>query len=158
MADLALTLDVSIWRASVDIILVATLIYRVLLLLRGSRSGAVLAAAALLFGGFYLSQDTLLDLPTVNWLLDRLIGSLVVLLVVLFQDDIRRALASAVRAPLWRAGTDPRQDAVVSEVQRAAGCSANAALARSSSSSTTPPSIATSKPACKSTRRSRGSC
>ncbi len=121
MPDLALSLDVSVWRACVDILLVSALIYRVLLLLRGSRSGAVLAAAALLFGGFYLSQDTLLDLPTVNWLLDRLIGSLVVLLVVLFQDDIRRALASAVRAPLWRAGTDPRQDAVVSEVQRAAG-------------------------------------
>lgn len=120
MGDLGLAQGASIWRVLIDVGIVAALIYRLLLLLRGSRSGAVLAALAVLFGLFFVSQDALLDLPTVNWLLDRLIGSIVVLLVVLFQDDIRRALASAMRVPLWQKGGDGRDDTVVAEVLRAA--------------------------------------
>ncbi len=120
MGDLALGQGSSWWRVLLDVGIVAALLYRLLLLLRGSRSGAVLAALAVLFGLFFVSQDALLDLPTVNWLLDRMIGSIVLLLVVLFQDDIRRALASAVRAPIWHKGGDPQNDAVLAEVLRAA--------------------------------------
>ncbi len=120
MGDVAIGLDAALWRPLVDIGLVAALIYQLLRLLRGSRSAAVLIALAGLFGVFYLSQDSVLDMPTVNWLLDRLIGSIVVLLVVLFQDDIRRALAGAVRAPIWGSGRDPQSDLVLAEVLRAA--------------------------------------
>lgn len=102
-----------------DVALVAVIIYQMLLLLRGSRSGAVLFGIALIFGIFYLSQDEVLDLPTLNWLLDRFISSIVVLLVVLFQDDIRRALSSAVRTPLGMSSSDPASSAVLEEVLRA---------------------------------------
>ena len=109
------------WRTVVDVGLVAVIIYQLLLLLKGSRSGAVMLAAAVLFGIFYLSQDDVLDLPTLNWLLDRFISSIVLLLVVLFQDDIRRALASAVRSPLVFSSRDPESTAVLEEVLRACG-------------------------------------
>lgn len=108
------------WRTLVDVGLVAVLLYQLLLLLRGTRSGAVLLGVALLFALFYLSQDSVLDLPTVNWMLDRFISSVVVLLVILFQDDIRRALASVIRSPLASFGRDAAQSAVVAEVLRAA--------------------------------------
>lgn len=107
------------WRWLLDIGLVGVLIYHVLLLLRGSRSGAMLIAVGFLFALFYLSQDELLDLPTVNWLLDRFISSIVVLFVVLFQDDIRRALTSVVRSPLVFSPKDPASNAVLEEVLRA---------------------------------------
>jgi len=106
------------WRTLVDVGLVAVIIYQLLLLLKGSRSGAVMLAVALLFGMFYLSQDAVFDLPTVNWLLDKFIGSIVLLLVVLFQDDIRRALATAVRSPLVFSSRDPESTAVLEEVLR----------------------------------------
>ena len=88
------------WRWLVDVLLVAIAVYQALLLLRGSRSAAVLFAVALLFGVYWLSQDHVLDLPTVNWLLDRMLGSIAVLFVVLFSDDIKRALSAIVRSPL----------------------------------------------------------
>lgn len=108
------------WRTLIDVGLVAVLIYQLLLLLRGTRSGAVLLMVALLFTLFYMSQDGVLDLPTVNWMLDRFISSIVVLLVVLFQDDIRRALAGVMRSPLAAFGRDGKAHAQVSEVLRAA--------------------------------------
>ena len=116
----ALSLDtLKDWETFVDIGLVALIIYQLLLLLKGSRSGAVILAAAVLFGMYYVSQDDIWDLPTLNWLLDRFINSIVVLLVVLFQDDIRRALASAIRSPLVFSSRDPESTAVLEEVLRA---------------------------------------
>ena len=111
--------SMSLWRSLVDIVLVAVIVYQLLLLLKGSRSGAVLLAVAVLFGMFYVSQDDMFDLPTLNWLLDRFISSIVVLLVVLFQDDIRRALSGAMRAPLLFSGSDRASSAVLEEVLRA---------------------------------------
>jgi diadenylate cyclase len=88
------------WRVWLDIAIVGVLIYQLLYLLRGSRSGAILVAISLIFGLFYVSQDDVLDLPTVNWLLDRFLSSIVVLLVILFQDDIRRGLSAGVQTRL----------------------------------------------------------
>ncbi len=107
------------WRWLVDFALVALLIYNVLVILRGSRSGAMLSAVALLFGLYYVSQDHVLDLPTINWLLDRFVSSIVVLFVVLFQEDIKRALTSVARSPLMFSPKDPASNAVLDEITRA---------------------------------------
>ena len=107
------------WRSLFDVLLVAAIIYQLLLLMKGSRSGAALFGIAVIFGMFYLSQDDVVDLPTLNWLLDRFISSIVVLLIVLFQDDIRRALASTMRSPLVFSSSDPASSAVLGEVLRA---------------------------------------
>lgn len=107
------------WRWLLDIGLVAWLIYYMLILLRGSRSGAMLFAVGLMFALHYGSQEDLLDLPTVAWILDRFISSIVVLFVVLFQEDIRRALTSVVRSPLVFSPKDPASNAVIEEVLRA---------------------------------------
>lgn len=107
------------WRWLLDITLVAILIYQLLRLLRGSRSGAMLVAIAMLFGVYWVSQDQVLDLPTVNWLLDRFITSIVVLLAILFQDDIRRALTSFIRAPIVFSTSNPAASEMLEEVLRA---------------------------------------
>lgn len=107
------------WRWLLDIGLVAVLIYYVLVVLRGSRSGAMLFAVGLMFVLHYVTQEDLLDLPTVAWILDRFISSIVVLFVVLFQEDIRRALTSVVRSPLVFSPKDPASNAVIEEVLRA---------------------------------------
>ena len=50
-----------------------------------------LVAIAISYG---LSQEGVLYLPTLNWMLDQLISNLLIIVIVLFQSDIRRALAA----------------------------------------------------------------
>ena len=107
------------WRRWLDVCLVAVLVYQLLVLMRGTRSGSLLVALLLLLGLWYVSRDDLLDLPTVYWVLDHFIASAAVLLVVLFADDIRRALGAALRSPLLAGGRPRLTSHLVEEIVRA---------------------------------------
>lgn len=78
------------WQDVVDILIVAYVIYRIALLIRGTRTVRMVVGLAVLAGAYVGSQ--LLGLFTLNWLLNNFLGSLFVILVVIFQSDIRRAL------------------------------------------------------------------
>lgn len=106
------------WRRLLDVGLVALLIYQLLLVMRGSRSGAVVTAFVILFGLYYVSRDNVLDLPTVYAILDRVIGSIAVLLVVLFQEDIRRAMSSTLRSPLMGGQRAELSSDIIDEITR----------------------------------------
>ena len=106
------------WRRLLDVGLVALLIYQLLLVMRGSRSGAVVTAFVILFGLYYVSRDNVLDLPTVYAILDRVIGSIAVLLVVLFQEDIRRAMSSTLRSPLMGGQRAELSNDIIDEITR----------------------------------------
>ena len=88
------------WRDVVDIAIVSILIYEVLTLIRGTRAAQMAVGGALAVGLFYVSR--LAELETVNWLIRNLIGYIVFAAIVLFQSDIRRALAHLGRAPFFR--------------------------------------------------------
>jgi diadenylate cyclase len=88
------------WRDLVDIAIVSFLIYEVLKLIRGTRAAQMAVGAGLAVLLFYLSR--LLGLETVNWLIRNLVGYVVFAAIVLFQSDIRRALAHLGRAPFFR--------------------------------------------------------
>jgi diadenylate cyclase len=78
------------WQDIVDILIVAYVFYRIALLIRGTRTTQMVAGLIIVGGAFVASQ--LLGLFTLNWLLNNFLSSLVVILVVIFQSDIRRAL------------------------------------------------------------------
>ncbi len=78
------------WQDVLDILIVAYVIYRVALLIRGTRTVQMVVGLLVVAGAFVGSQ--LLGLFTLNWLLNNFLGSLFVILVVIFQSDIRRAL------------------------------------------------------------------
>lgn len=78
------------WQDALDIIIVAYVIYRTALLIRGTRAAQMAIGMGVLGAAFFVSQA--LGLFTVNWLLNNFFASLFVILVVLFQADIRRAL------------------------------------------------------------------
>ena len=82
-------------RDSIDIALVAAAIYWLLALIRGTRAGQILVGLIALFTVFMVSQ--IFQLVTVSLILDTFLSSLVVILVILFQHDIRRALARVGR-------------------------------------------------------------
>src|SRR5437667_12013089 len=88
------------WWDLVDILVVSVLIYELLKLIRGTRAVQMALGAGLLVALFYLSRWGRLE--TVNWLIRNMVGYLVFAIIVLFQSDIRRALAHLGRAPFFR--------------------------------------------------------
>src|SRR2546426_2065732 len=88
------------WWDLVDILVVSALIYEILKLIRGTRAVQMALGGAFLVACFYGSRWG--HLETVNWLIRNLVGYLVFAVIVLFQSDIRRALAHLGRAPFFR--------------------------------------------------------
>ena len=78
------------WRDALDIALVGVLLYQVIQLLRGSRALAVLTGLGLLTALYFMSRS--MGLYTLSWLLQHIFSSLFILIVVIFQSDIRQAL------------------------------------------------------------------
>lgn len=75
-----------------DIVLVAILIYQFLSLVRGTRAAPMLVGVTTLGLAFYLAR--LGELRTLNWLLSTLLPYVVFALIVVFQSEIRHALAN----------------------------------------------------------------
>jgi diadenylate cyclase len=88
------------WWDVLDILVVSVLVYEVLKLIRGTRAVQMALGGAVLVTLFYGSRWVHLD--TVNWIIRNLGGSLVFAFIVLFQADIRRALAHLGRTPFFR--------------------------------------------------------
>ena len=88
------------WWDLADILVVSILIYEVLKLIRGTRAVQMALGGGFLLALYFLSQW--LQLETVNWVIRNLAAYVVFAIIVLFQSDIRRALAHFGRAPFFR--------------------------------------------------------
>jgi diadenylate cyclase len=88
------------WWDLADILVVWFLIYQVLKLIRGTRAVQMALGGGMLVALFYGSRWA--HLETVNWLIRNLAGYIAFGVIVLFQSDIRRALAHLGRAPFFR--------------------------------------------------------
>jgi len=88
------------WWDVADIAIMSVLIYELLMLIRGTRAVQMALGGAVILGLFYLSG--LSHLETVNFLIRNFAGYVVFAVIVLFQADIRRALAHLGRAPFFR--------------------------------------------------------
>lgn len=75
-----------------DVALVSFLIYRVLLLVRGTRAAQMFFGLALLMVTSVAGD--ILGLDALNWIVDNLKTVWVIAFVILFQPELRRALAS----------------------------------------------------------------
>ena len=78
------------WQDALDVLIVAYVIYRIAMLIRGTRTMQMVLGLGIVGAALVASQ--LLGLFTLNWLLSNFLGSLIIILVVIFQADIRRAL------------------------------------------------------------------
>jgi diadenylate cyclase len=88
------------WWDILDIAIVSVLVYELLLFIKGTRAVQMALSGGFLIGLFFLSRW--LQLETVNWVIRNLAGYVVFAIIVLFQADIRRALAHFGRAPFFR--------------------------------------------------------
>lgn len=85
---------------AIDTLLVAYLIYRLLLLAKGTRAYQVLIGLLIFSLALYLSD--VLRLETIHWLLDRATTLGPVALVILFFPELRRVLETIGRVEFWR--------------------------------------------------------
>lgn len=83
-----------------EILLVAVLIYQLFLLVRGTRAVQIAFGIFFLSLAFYLAQ--IFKLRTVHYMLDYLFANIVIIVVILFQSEIRKVLANFGRNPLFR--------------------------------------------------------
>jgi diadenylate cyclase len=88
------------WWDVLDILAVSLLIYEALKLIRGTRAVQMAVGSMLVVGLFYLSQ--LAPLQTLNWLIRNALVYVAFAAIVIFQSDIRRALAHLGQAPFFR--------------------------------------------------------
>lgn len=84
----------------IDILIVGFIIYRILLLIQGTRALQMVAGLAFLVFLYFFSE--IFQLLTLNWLLHTFLSSILILIIIIFQDDIRRALAQIGTAPFMK--------------------------------------------------------
>lgn len=102
-------------RDLIDIFLMAFAIYWVLLLIRGTRAAQMTLGLLILVLVWLLSQQ--LELAATGFILDNFLSGIVLIVIVIFQADIRRALTRVGRGIFTAA---PRQEAhAIEEVVRA---------------------------------------
>lgn len=106
------------WIDALDILIVAVAIYQIILALRGTRAFQMLLGLALLYSASWVSLR--IGLVTVNWALSNLLAVWLLLVIILFQPELRRALASmGRRGSLLRAFWRYQEAHMIDEVVRA---------------------------------------
>jgi uncharacterized protein (TIGR00159 family) len=101
-----------------DIGIVAFIVYRILLLIKGTRAMQMLTGLGILGIGFFLSST--LELFTTHWLLSYFFDYLILIVIVLFQDDLRRALTHVGKNPFFAGASSEEELEMVDEIARAA--------------------------------------
>jgi len=87
------------WISVLDIFVVAFIIYHVLIFIKGTRAVQMVLGLTLIVVFFYFSRW--LQLQTVSWILTNILPYFVFVIVVIFQSEIRRALARFGQAPFF---------------------------------------------------------
>ncbi|MCD8568161.1 MAG: diadenylate cyclase [Geovibrio sp.] len=105
-----------------DITIIAVVAYRVLLLIKGTRAIQMILGVLLLIVISFASKY--LGLKTTSWVLSNFTGYLFITLVVLFQPEIRRALAVFGETRMLGAGNKSTLK-VLDEIVKAASILAN---------------------------------
>lgn len=98
----------------VDIALLTAVIYWLLNLIKGTRTIPILVGLTVLLGVYAMA--TVLQLDAIGWLMENLFSSAVVILVVLFQADIRNALARVGMTTMFREMSAVAQRNLIDEV------------------------------------------
>lgn len=106
------------WSA-LDVLLLAIIIYQVLMLIRGTKAAQILIGILLVVALFVLSN--VFPLTTVNWMMNKFYSSFIIILIIIFQDDIRHVLSSMGRRKIFAGQDTSTGQQAIDEISRAAG-------------------------------------
>lgn len=96
------------WRDILDVVLVGYIFFRLILLIKGTRAVSVVYGLLLVVIAYFAAGQ--FGLYTLNWLLGNFLGSIFLVVIILFRRDIRKALAAMGATTIFK------KDAVRSEV------------------------------------------
>lgn len=111
------------WQDAIDIIFVSIILYRLLIIIKGTRAAQMLLGLGLLLLAYLLSSY--LELYTMNWVIQSFWSQMVIVLIILFQPEVRRALAHIGETRLFRAFTPAEELKSLDEIVKAAVALAN---------------------------------
>jgi diadenylate cyclase len=107
----------NLWSA-LDVLLLAIIFYQILLLIRGTRAAQVMIGMLLVVGLFILSN--VFPLTTVNWMMNKFYSSFIIILIIIFQDDIRHVLSTMGRRKIFVGDEKSSSHQIIDEISRAA--------------------------------------
>ena len=106
--------------ALVDIGIIAVIIYQLLLLIRGTRAMQMVLGILMTVGfAFFISQ--IYPLTTLKWLMDKFYSSIIIIIVILFQEDIRRVLSRMGKKTVFPTQEQVSSKQMLDEIARACG-------------------------------------
>lgn len=111
------------WQDILDIVLVSLLLYRLLLFIKGTKAVQMLIGLGVLLVASFLSSYT--GLYTMEWIIQSFWAQIVIALIVLFQPEIRRALAQMGETPFLRSFTSAEELKSLEEIVKATVALAN---------------------------------
>jgi len=114
---LGFLLDQFAWKDLVEILVVAWLVYRILLMYTGTRAFQVLLGFVFLVSVYVLAQAA--GLRLIPYILSQVFTYGAFALIVIFQQEIRTALARLGRSRLFQLFARREQQEVVEEIVRA---------------------------------------
>ena len=100
-----------------DIALVSFIIYRMFLLIKGTRAVQMLLGLAVILLVYVSAQIG--ELYTLHWILDNFLSSIILVIVVIFQSDIRRALIHVGRNPFFADLSYREESEILEELTKA---------------------------------------
>ena len=111
------------WQDMVDVILMSIIIYRLLLIIKGTKAAHMLIGLGLLLMASLLSRY--FELYTVDWMIQSFWAQIVIAIIILFQPEIRRALAQMGEAQIFKNLTSAEELKSLDEIVRATVALAN---------------------------------
>src|SRR3990170_218730 len=96
------------WIDLIDIFIVAFVIYRLMLLVKGTRAAKMLWGLAVIVLVYFISQR--MELLTLHWILSNFLSSIVIIVIVVFQRDIRRVLVQVGKTSFFGRGEISKED------------------------------------------------
>src|SRR5258706_6537048 len=106
------------WQDVVDMLIIAFVVYQLGLLIRGTRAVPMIIGLVILAAVYQGAQY--FELYTVNWILDSIGNVLLIIVVVVFQADIRRMLTQFGTGPIFSGLPRVAHGQVIEELTRAA--------------------------------------
>ncbi|MBW1971291.1 MAG: TIGR00159 family protein [Deltaproteobacteria bacterium] len=110
------------WQDVIDIAIVASLIYWIIILIKGTRAAQMFFGLVLIFIAYITAS--VLGLKTIYWILSNFLNSIILVIIVIFQADIRRALTTVGNPFLKGYNFGGRED-IFDEIVKASGYLAN---------------------------------
>jgi diadenylate cyclase len=111
------------WQDLLDIAIVSIIFYKALLIIKGTKAARMLAGLGVLLVASFFSRY--FQFYTIDWIIQSFWAQVVIVMIVIFQPEIRRALAQVGESSFLKGLTSAEELRSLEEIVRTASALAN---------------------------------